>query len=100
MRLSIGRVLFVSMVFAMLLIASDCAHQPQVASNDAPGFLIGVWHGYIFLFSFVGGFFTDVRISAYPNSGRWYDFGFILGIFIVFGIACAGSRSARERDGA
>jgi hypothetical protein len=68
-----------------LLIAS-CAHQPQAPALDGlPGFWSGLLHGFLIFFSFVGSLFTDVRIYAFPNSGGWYDFGYLLGAAIFLG---------------
>jgi hypothetical protein len=45
------------------------------------GFLVGVWHGIIAAPVFVIGLFTpNVAIYETHNNGRWYDFGFLLGI--------------------
>lgn len=68
---------------ACLLLLNGCAHQPSTYSNDAPGFFMGLVHGYIAVFSALAGLFTDVRIYNFPNSGYWYDVGFIIG-FIFF----------------
>ncbi len=60
---------------------SGCAHQPSGAvSPSAPGFLLGLWHGFIAPISLVGSFFADHRMYAFPNSGVLYDLGFLLGI--------------------
>lgn len=78
------KLLFVP-VFACI---SGCAHQPSTYSYDAPGFLMGLVHGYIALFSALAGLFTDVRIYNFPNSGYWYDVGFIIGfIFFMLNVA-------------
>jgi len=46
-----------------------------------PGFWMGFWHGCIAPVTFFVSLFTDqIRIYAFPNSGRWYDLGFMLGI--------------------
>jgi hypothetical protein len=37
---------------------------------------MGLLHGFLMMFSFIGSLFTDVRIDAFPNSGGWYDFAF------------------------
>jgi hypothetical protein len=42
-------------------------------------------------------FSDDVRIYAFPNAGRWYDFGFMLGISGFSGGVFAGSRRRPER---
>ena len=46
-----------------------------------PGFWMGLWHGIIAPIAFIVSLFSDhVRIYASPNSGLWYDFGFMIGI--------------------
>jgi hypothetical protein len=62
----------------VLLIAS-CATQPIPHANDAPGFLMGLGHGFLIFFSLIGSLFWDIRIYAFPNNGGWYDLGFFLG---------------------
>jgi len=45
------------------------------------GFWAGLWHGIIAPLIFIIGLFSDkVKIYEIHNSGRWYDFGFMLGI--------------------
>jgi hypothetical protein len=50
-------------------------------SRAAPaGFLGGLWHGVILPITFIVSLFnSNVRIYEKNNSGRWYDFGFIIG---------------------
>ncbi len=44
------------------------------------GFLAGLWHGLILLITFIVSLFNmNVRIYETSNSGRWYDFGFLIG---------------------
>jgi len=70
---------------AVLLAA--CAREVSTAVHpQAPGFLLGLWHGFIFPLSWVGSLFSaDIAIYAVPNNGGWYDFGYFLGI-VVFGV--------------
>jgi hypothetical protein len=83
---------FVVLCAATVLLAS-CATQPlsEVAPSP-PGFLFGLLHGFLILFSFLASLFTDYRIYAYPNSGGWYDFGYLLGAMMFLG---GGGASAR-----
>lgn len=67
------------------LAATSCAHQPVPDAYGPPGFFMGLLHGFIILFSFIGSLFSDVRIYAFPNSGGWYDFGYLIGAAIFFG---------------
>ena len=72
-----------------LLALSACARQAADAvSNapDTPGFLLGLWHGFIFPVAwFLSLFMPDVAVYAVPNNGGWYDFGYFLGI-VFFGV--------------
>ena len=71
-------------LFPILLVAlalAGCAHQPEpVPGIGLPGFWYGLWHGIVAGPAFIASCFTDVRIYAFPNSGVWYDFGFMLGV--------------------
>ena len=74
----------------------SCATQPPPPTDDPPGFLMGLVHGFLILFGFIGSLFTDYRIYAFPNSGGWYDFGYLLGAMAFLGGGGAGtSHSAR-----
>ncbi len=82
-------VLAVVLLVAVALAA--CAHQPTTAAPGAPGFLAGLLHGFLILFSLIGSLFTPVRIYAFPNSGIFYDVGYVLGAAAFLG--GAGSRT-------
>jgi hypothetical protein len=72
-----------------MLALSGCATRPMGHAGD-PGFWHGLLHGLIAPISFVVSLFTDrVRMYAFPNIGRWYDFGFLLGISVWGGGAAA-----------
>lgn len=73
--------------FLLVLVVSSllvgCATQPSVPgflSGDPPGFLMALVHGLIAPFALVGSVFSDFRIYAFPNSGLFYDLGFLLGL--------------------
>ena len=72
---------------AALLLLAGCATQSAAAVEPAaPGFLYGLWHGFIFPVAWVLSLFMpDVSVYAVPNNGGWYDFGYFLGI-VVFGV--------------
>jgi hypothetical protein len=73
------------LIVVAALAAASCAHQPGPDSFNPPGFLMGLLHGFLIVFSFIGSLFTDVRIYAFPNSGGWYDFGYLIGASIFLG---------------
>jgi len=65
----------------LVLFLAGCATQPDPEFySSVPGFFTGLWHGVTSPFSFFISLFTDIRIYAFPNAGRWYDFGFMIGI--------------------
>lgn len=70
-----------------LALAACAANQAATAvAPDAPGFLLGLWHGFIFPVAWVVSLFVgNVAVYAVPNNGGWYDFGYFLGI-VVFGV--------------
>jgi len=72
---------------AALAALSACATQSAAAvAPAAPGFLLGLWHGFIFPVAWVLSLFMpEVAVYAVPNNGGWYDFGYFLGI-VVFGV--------------
>ena len=83
----------------LLLLVAACARaMPEAVERtaDAPGFLWGLWHGFVSPFAWIGSLFDpDIAVYAVPNNGGWYDFGFFLGITVLGG----GSHfSARHAD--
>ena len=64
----------------------------SAVAAGAPGFWMGLWHGFIFPVAWIVSLFTSqVSIYAVPNNGGWYDFGYFLGI-VVFGVGARKSR--------
>jgi hypothetical protein len=50
------------------------------------GFWAGLWHGLISPITFLVSLLSpNVRIYETNNRGRWYDFGFIIGVSGAFG---------------
>ena len=82
---------FIFLLFTLVVLVG-CATQPTPIAYNPPGFFMGFLHGFIMLFSFIGSFFTDVRVYAFPNSGGWYDFGYLLGAAMFFGGGGASTR--------
>ena len=77
-----------ALVVATFALLSACAatQSPTMVAPTAPGFWLGLWHGFIFPIAWIVSLFTDkVAIYAVPNSGGWYDFGYFLGV-VVFGV--------------
>jgi hypothetical protein len=80
----------------LLLALAACARQAGSAVQhgpDTPGFLLGVWHGFIFPVAWVLSLFMpDVAVYAVPNNGGWYDFGYFVGI-VFLGVGARGTRT-------
>jgi hypothetical protein len=79
-----GLLVLILMIGCSILLVS-CATQPKPYAYDAPGFFSGILHGLIVPFTFVFSFFSDIRIYAFPNSGKFYDLGFLIGVALIFG---------------
>lgn len=67
------------LIVLCVLTLSGCATQPGHWAADPPGFLLGLCHGLVFVPAVITGFFNEVRIYAFPNSGHWYDVGYAIG---------------------
>lgn len=87
------RILLILIVaFVAVLFFSGCATHSFVGTGNPPGFLKGLLHGFILLFSFIGSLFTDIEIYAYPNTGGWYNLGYLIGVMSFFGGGGAGAK--------
>jgi hypothetical protein len=89
-----GRIFVFSMVVAMALVIASCATQPRPEAFNPPGFFSGLLHGFLIVFSFIGSLFSHIRIYNCPNSGGWYDFGYVIGASMFLG---GGGASSRKR---
>jgi formate hydrogenlyase subunit 4 len=89
-----------SIALPLLAALSACATQAASAvAPTAPGFLFGLWHGFIFPVAWVLSLFLpEVSVYAVPNNGGWYDFGYFLGI-VVFGVGARKSRIVYRNRG-
>jgi hypothetical protein len=89
-----GKAKIVTAIIATLLLTACAAQQIGGGVADtAPGFWLGVWHGFIFPVAWVVSLFVEeVAIYAVPNNGGWYDFGYFVGI-VFLGV---GARSAKR----
>ena len=85
---------------ALGLAACAATQAPDAVAHTAgtPGFLLGLWHGFIFPVAWIVSLFVDsVAVYAVPNNGGWYDFGYFLGI-VVFGVGARKSTTVyRDR---
>ena len=73
------------LTLAALMQLSACATAP-LAIEGARGFFWGLFDGAVAPIAFIISWFSDeVGIYGVPNSGGWYDFGFLLGVIVVWG---------------
>jgi hypothetical protein len=78
----------------LLLGACAATQGSAVVEAAAPGFWLGLWHGFIFPVAFIVSLFTDhISVYAVPNNGGWYNFGYFVGI-VFLGV---GARSSKRK---
>ena len=70
------------------LVLTGCAagaNEYAGSGADPAGFWLGLWHGVICPLTFIISLFND-RVGIYEihNSGGWYNFGYVLGLSIIF----------------
>jgi hypothetical protein len=84
----------------LLVLLAGCARQaPEAVEHAAttPGFLWGLWHGFVFPFAWIGSLFdSDIAVYAVPNNGGWYDCGFFLGVTVLGGGSHFSAKHARK----
>lgn len=89
----------------MLLIISislvTCTAGPNIMQNaenlkrEKAGFWKGLWHGFIVPVTFIISLFSkNINIYEIYNNGGWYNFGFMLGVMIIFGGSSGGGSRA------
>jgi hypothetical protein len=95
--------LLIIVVLALVFLAS-CAPGSNELMNSAnkegvvAGFWRGLWNGIIAPVTFVISIFNkNVQMYEVHNNGAWYNFGFILGVMIIFGGGAGGARGRRYR---
>ena len=89
----------------VLLVLASCAPGPNTLARtpdeegDVAGFWWGLWYGIIAPITFVISLFSDnVHIYEVHNNGGWYNFGYLLGLMVIFGGGGGGASRRRRRD--
>jgi hypothetical protein len=87
MKKNLGFVLIIAMVLLTGCTAgSNTFTNIPNADGNIAGFWIGLWHGLIAPVTFIISLFSKhVHFYEIHNNGGWYNFGFLLGLSIVFG---------------
>ena len=76
-----GRIMAVAALALSLLLAGCATQMAGSVKPEAPGFWLGLVQGFIAPVTFVISLFKpEVAVYSVPNSGGWYNFGFVLGI--------------------
>jgi hypothetical protein len=88
----------------VLLALAGCAAGPNTlqgspdSEGEVAGFWLGLWHGIIAPITFIISLFSDtVEMYDVHNNGGWYNFGFLLGVMIIFGGGGGGTCRGRRR---
>ncbi len=75
---------FGALAGALVLLAGCATQSASAVEASAPGFLYGLWHGFIFPVAWILSLFMpDVSVYAVPNNGGWYDFGYFIGVVFL-----------------
>lgn len=97
------KALIIVIAAVLLLTLAGCAAKPNdlVNTPDAggkvAGFWQGLWHGIISPVTFIISLFNkSITIYEAHNNGNWYNFGFMVGMSIIFGGTSGGAASRRR----
>ena len=98
------RALIAVIVVILVLLLAGCAPGPNTLTDspdqegEVAGFWLGLWQGIIAPVTFVISLFSDkVEMYEVHNNGGWYNFGYILGVMIIFGGSGGGASRRRRR---
>ena len=87
-----------------LIMLAGCAPGSNQLVNSAneegvvAGFWRGLWHGIISPVTFIISLFSrNIQMYEVHNNGNWYNFGFLLGVIIIFGGGSRGTCARRSR---
>jgi hypothetical protein len=87
-------------IVGLAVLMASCApgsNPAQGGPGEVAGFWLGLWHGFIVLFTFIISLFNNhVGIYEVNNNGGWYNFGYVLGIMIFWGGSGGGAARGRR----
>lgn len=101
------KAIFGILAIVILVSLASCAAGPNAMARTenkdgkVAGFGLGLWHGVITPVTFIISLFKkSVGIYETHNNGGWYNFGFVLGLAVIFGgSGGAGRGSVNRRRG-
>ena len=81
-------IILVAMIISLIIFGGSPGANPLCNTANQygviAGFWLGLWHGIIFPFTFIGSFFSNnIQFYEAHNSGILYNIGFILGMMIM-----------------
>jgi hypothetical protein len=101
--MKIQRFLPLIILCGVVLFLTACAAGPNDLANvpkddgTLAGFWLGLWHGFIFPFTFIISLFTSsVHFYEVHNNGILYNLGFYLGAIIMLGGSSGGVARRRK----
>ena len=69
------------LILMLMTIVAGCTFAGLPTSTlSPPGFFHGFWHGLLAPWTLILRWFLEIKMYAIPNSGWFYDFGFLLGV--------------------
>lgn len=98
------RALILCVICILVITLAGCAPGPNKLvdtgdpEGEIAGFWLGLWQGIIAPVTFIISLFSD-KVDMYEvhNNGEWYNFGFLLGVIIIFGGSSGGAARGRRR---
>ncbi len=96
------RIAFVLLASLILLSAcnagSNSLANVETPDGDLAGFWLGLWHGFIVLFTFIVSLFNNnVGIYEAHNTGGWYNFGFLMAVMMFWSGSQGGTKKAYSK---
>ena len=98
------KALLVGLAVILLIGFTGCAAGPNTLRDtedeegEVAGFWRGIWHGVITQVGFIISLFKDsVGVYEPHNNGGWYNFGYVIGLSIVFGGSSGGAARGRKK---
>jgi hypothetical protein len=98
------RPLSLCVICILVIVLAGCAPGPNKLvdtvdpEGEIAGFWLGLWQGIIAPVTFIISLFSDkVEMYEVHNNGGWYNFGFLLGVIIIFGGSGGGAARGRRR---
>lgn len=98
------KALILCIICILVITLAGCAPGPNKLVDTADpegetaGFWLGLWQGIIAPVTFIISLFSDnVEMYEVHNNGGWYNFGFLLGVIIIFGGSGGGAARGRRR---